>query len=76
MVISGMEALFDLLDSSTVKNLQKAVLGAVMNLAKIPKVAVLLNEFGLEKIVQLLPCKVSLTYSSNNPFTALFLCPN
>ena len=58
IVISGFEALFDLLDASSSCDLQKAVLGAVGRLAQFPKTAELLSEFKLQQIVDLLPCKV------------------
>ncbi|XP_031575224.1 uncharacterized protein LOC116308861 [Actinia tenebrosa] len=61
MAISGTEALFDVLsaDEETVfESLRKAILDAVMNLAKNQKMAaMLINGFDLTKIIDLTRCK-------------------
>lgn len=62
MVISGTEALFDVLslDEETVtESLRKTTLDAVMNLAKNQKMAaMLINRFDLMNIIDLTRCKV------------------
>lgn len=58
MTISGVGALFGLLNSSP--SLQHAVLLAIKNLASHPKMTQVFLEYGLDGVVQLTTCKVGI----------------
>ena len=60
MTISGVGALFGLLNSSP--SLQHAALLAIKNLASHPKMAQVFLEYGLDGVAQLTTCKVSICW--------------